>query len=110
MRPIEELRRLHENQLTREEHDFLFGVGSTDVVLYREIARPDGSKGIVSRTFKAGTKPDDTWRESPADFGVITAPSRDQRGSDEYDDVVAVVPASAAPADASDANKMRRRA
>lgn len=110
MRPIEELKRLPEHQLTREEHDYLFGVGSTDVVLYRQLTRPDGTKAVVSRAFKAGTAPSEDWRASPAEFGVITAPSRDQRGADEYDDVIASLPDATLAADGGEAANRRKRA
>lgn len=106
LRSITDLKKIPENQLTAEEKLALFGPGTAARILYRQIKRPDGSLAIVHRAFGPTEKPSEDWKDSPAAFGVITHPSRDQRDDDAYDDVLAELPGSSeAPAAA-----LRRKA
>lgn len=88
---LTDLRKKPERELTAEEKLAVFGKGNPARILYREVKQADGTKAVVSRSFGPDEKPSKEWKESPADFGVITAPNREQRVDDEYDSVVAVV-------------------
>lgn len=102
-RPIAELKRIPENQLSPEEKLELFGPGNSGVMLYREVER-DGKRLIVSREFKSVDDAPDGWEHSPAVFGLETEPQAGPQGTDEFEAVIGAVPA-AKPAPAAKAKK-----
>lgn len=88
-----ELLKRPQNQLTPEEKLYLYGPGTTDRYRYR-IVEDNGQKKVVSRLFKADEPDLEGWVDSPAKCGAPpSAPSREQRGTTEYDEVVAIVDA-----------------
>lgn len=88
-----ELLKKPQNQLTPEEKLYLHGPGNSDRYRYRAID-DNGQRKVVSRLFKAGEADIDGWVDSPALCGAPpTAPSREQRGDTEYDEVIATVAA-----------------
>ena len=111
--PTTDLRRVEllkkpQNQLTPEEKIYLYGPGNTDRYRYR-VVDDNGQKKVVSRLFKVGEPDLDGWEDSPAKCGAPpTAPSREQRGDTEYDEVVATLDAGAhASSEPSPARKPR---
>jgi len=84
---LAEIRRLPDSQMTKAQKLALYGAGNPNSMKYRVLER-DGKQLLVNREFKPGEEIPDGWEDSPAVFGIETAPAAAQTSDEGYDSVL----------------------